>query len=368
MSSGNRKMIAIGLVAVLIVAVVAVALAMSNPWGSGTDAATVTDATGTNVTMSKAPERIVSGAPDISEIVAALNLTDKLVAVTDYCDYPQGVADVRDAGNTIGGFFTPNYEKTISFAPDLVILNDGVQTQKDMATQLRGAGYTVLVVHAATDVETVYKNIEMIGKVVGKQSAAEDMVAGMKSQLSSIETKVSGEDKPNVMFVTYAEESFTNVYPAGGTTAIGEIINLAGADNVFQDMDGFQMASDEVLKSKAATTEVIIMTIMYSTETPENKSAWFSSDPIWKESPAVKNNKVYYLTGQAENIFNRESVRTINAVQLMAEIVHPDAFESKVPYSADSINKIGDEYLQYLPSGTAAQSSTVTMVAAMTRE
>ncbi len=361
MGSGNRKMIAIALVAVLVVAVVAV-IAMSQNNNAASQPSSVLDASGTNVTLSKAPERIVSCAPDISEIVAALDLTDKLVAVTDYCDYPQEVEDLRDAGKTIGGFYTPSYEKVISYNPDLVIVNNGVQTQIDMASQLRGAGYVVLMVNSATNISMVYDNIDMVGKITGEQSKSNGMVADMKSKISSISEEIIDEEKPSVMFVTYADSGFTNVWPAGGGTAIDEIMDLAGAENVFAEMNGFDMASEEVLKNKASSVDYIFMTIMYSIESPQNTSGWFKSDSLWKESPAVKNNNIYFLTGESENIFNRESVRTVDAVQLMAEILHPDAFSGEVPHSADGENIIGDDYLGYLPSGTASQFTPAVLV------
>jgi iron complex transport system substrate-binding protein len=372
LDSGKRKIIAIALVAVLAVAALAAALALNGNHSSGNDSNTMTlsaiDASNTNVTMASAPQRIVSGAPEISEMVAALNMTDKLVAVTDYDDYPAAVTSLRDNGSTIGGFYTPSYEKIISYNPDLVILSNGVPAQQELASQLRSAGYTVLLTHEASNIATMYKNLEMIGNVTAKQTQATSLVADMKAQLANISSSVAGESKPNVLFVTYAEAGFTNVYPAGGTTTIGEVINLAGGNNSFAEMDGFQMASSEVLTSKASTVDVIIMTTMYSTETSQNTSAWFHSDPIWKDSPAVKNNKVYFLTGQAENIFNRESVRTVDAVQLLAEILHPDKFSAEVPFTADGINTIGDEYTNYLPSGTASQSASVTMMAAVARD
>jgi iron complex transport system substrate-binding protein len=209
----------------------------------------------------------------------------------------------------------------------------------------------------------------MLGKVTGKQTAATELVAEMKAKISVISTKVTSAGvQPNVMFVTYAESGFTNVWPAGGSTAIDQIITLAGGKNVFAEMDGFVMASDEVLKSKAASVDVIVMTIMYSIETPENTSAWFKADALWKESPAAKNNKIYFLTGQSENIFNRESVRTVNAVQLMAEILHPDSFTTKVPYSVNGTNVLGDDYEQYLTSGTGAQVSSIAMAAISSRD
>jgi iron complex transport system substrate-binding protein len=367
LDSRKRKLIAIALVAVLAVAAVAAALVLSSN-NSTPKTSMVTDASGTEVTMDKVPERIVSGSPEVSEIVTSLGLTDKLVAVTEYDDYPAAVASLSNNGSIIGGFSDPSYEQTIAFNPDLVILSYSMSSHQNLAAQLRSAGYTVLMIYPAADLSTAYKNIEMIGNVTATQDRAASLIEKMKSSVAGIADIVAGESKPNIMFITYAEDGFTNVWPAGGSTTTGEIIELAGGNNVFAEMDGYEMASEEVLKSKAATVDCIVMTIMYSTETPEEKNAWFKSDSIWKESPAVKNNKVYFLTGQAENIFNRESVRTVDAVQLMAEILHPDAFTSKVPYSADGINIIGNEYVNYLPSGIASQSASVTVMAAVARD
>lgn len=367
MGSNNRKMIAVAVVAVLVVAILAVVL-MSQNNNSTSGSRPVIDASGTTVSLESDPERIVSGTPDISEVVASLNLTDKLVAVTDYCDYPAEVAAIRDAGNTIGGYWTPSYEKVVSYDPDVVLLDYGVAAQVTLATQLREAGIPVVLLADANNITTVYENINMMGKITGKQSAANELVADMKNEVSAVSSGVSGEDKPSTMFVTYALAGFTNVYPAGGGTAIDEIINLAGGENVFSEMDGFEMASEEVLMTKAASVDYIVMTIMYSTETPENTSAWFKSDSIWKESPAVKNNNIYFLTGESENIYNRQSVRMADAVKLMAEILHPDAFDNKVPHSADGVNIIGDEYGEYLSSGTATQFTPAIITLASWRE
>ena len=235
MDAGKRKIIAIALVAVLAVAAVAAVLMLSgkgdvlNGGDNGAPFnASVTDASGTNVTISEPPRRIVSGAPMISEIVAGLGLTDRLVAVTDYCDYPAAITVLRNNGSTIGGFYTPSYEKVISFNPDMIILDNGVQAQIDMASQLRGAGYTVILLHAASDLESVYKNIDMVGKATGTQAVGEPMIAKMKAQVKDIADAVASERKPNIMFVTYADEGFTNVMARGGTTST-EIIECPEA-------------------------------------------------------------------------------------------------------------------------------------------
>jgi iron complex transport system substrate-binding protein len=170
------------------------------------------------------------------------------------------------------------------------------------------------------------------------------------------------------MYVSYAETGFTNVWPSGADTAIDEIITMAGGKNVFADQSGWLNPSNEVLIDRAASVDCLVITSMFSGGDAENLTAFFKADPIWQNSPAVINNKIYYLQGQAESIFNRQTVRMVDAVQLMAEMLHPDSFSSKVPTDPSGINIIGDEYENYLPSGTSSQTSYVSIAAVCSRD
>ena len=95
----------------------------------------------------------------------------------------------------------------------------------------------------------------------------------------------------------------------------------------------------------------MIITSMFSSSAAEELSAHFRNDPTWKESPAVKNNMVFFLQGQGENIFNRQSVRTAEAAQLMAQMLHPEAFDAEVPLydpTGATVNVIGNDYAKHL--------------------
>lgn len=366
MEENKRRVMAIALVAVLVVAAVAVVLASGLTAQVG-DGVSVTDASGQNIILDKEPQRIVSCAPAITEIVCGLGLSDKLVAVTDYDDYPAEAVALRDNGSTVGGFSTPNFEKVLSFDPDIVLLVDGAPSHAELATQLKEAGVQAVMMYAQEDLEEIYKSIELLGKVTNTEAKAEEIVSGMKAQISEVGSEVASEQDKRVMFVTYADAGFTNVWPAGKDTAIDEIVTLGGGENVFTTPDFF-VASNEVLMEVSPSVEYIVMTIMFSAETPENISAWFHDDPVWKNSPAVENNNIYFLTGQAESIFNRQSLRTVEAVQLMAEILHPDSFAVKVPHNDTGVNVIGDEYQDYLSSGTASHVPSIVMAEARTRD
>jgi iron complex transport system substrate-binding protein len=318
----------------------------------------VIDASGHQVSMDAAPQRIVSCSPAISEIVCSLGLGDKLVAVTDYDDYPQRAKDLKEQHATVGGFYTPSFEAIVSYNPDLVLMNTGVDKHRSVAEQLRTAGFTVVELPAQEDLEGAYATIEMVGTIAGKADRAKEITSEMAARIADIGAKVSDKERPTALYVSYAESGFTYVWPSGADTAVDEIITLAGGENVFADQSGWFNPSTEVLLMRASQIDYIIITSMYSGGDAENMTRFFRSDTTWKESPAVKDNHIYYLQGQAENIFNRQSVRMVDAVQLLAQMFHPDVFGSTLPNETSGVNIIGDEYEQYLVPGTSNPSST----------
>ena len=100
---------------------------------------TVIDETGTAVTLSKEPQRFISTAPSNTEILFALGLGEKVVGVTNYCNYPEAAKHVEK----IGEISPLNYEKIISLKPDLVLAYGGFQL-KDIP-RLRELGIIAIV-------------------------------------------------------------------------------------------------------------------------------------------------------------------------------------------------------------------------------
>jgi len=351
MDENGRRMVAVILVAIMAVAVLAVAFT-SGLIKFGSTTGSVLDAAGRNVEMDKPPERIVTCEPSLSEMVAALGLADKLVAVTEYCDYPDEVRELRDEGKIIiGGFYTPSFEAVIGFRPDLVLVDYGVESHRELADRLIDAGITVVQMFPEVDLESAYKNIELLGKVTGKSREAQDLIDSMKDRIEATVKSVATLEKiekRNVMYVSYTDKGFTDVYVTGNGTAMNEIIELAGGKNVFGDFKGWGTPSSEHFVERAEKIDCIIITVMSNEEaaSPKDLNDYFRSDEFWQKSPAVKNNRIFYLSGQGENIFNRQSVRIPEAIQLMAQMLYPEEFGWVLNESAP--NEIGDDYKKYL--------------------
>jgi len=129
----------------------------------------VTDDAGTTIALNATPSRIVSLAPSNTEILAALGLLDRLVGVTDVCDYPPSENITR-----IGGYSGINIEKVAAARPDLVIASD--ITPPATVDKLRSLGLAVIVV-TPRNIDDMMRDIRLVGAITGRESEAEELVA-----------------------------------------------------------------------------------------------------------------------------------------------------------------------------------------------
>ncbi len=190
---------------------------------------TITDMVGREVHLPREPERIVSMAPSVTETLFALNLKDKIVGVTEYCNYPEKVNELKRKGEieVIGGFTNPSIEKIIELEPDLVI---AVNLQERIAMQLESLGLTVLTVKSES-LRDIYTAISLIGKATGKQENAAELNRKLQTQIKSTWEKIRDiEEKAKVLHIAWLEP----LYVAGGKSYVNDLISMAGGINVFQ--------------------------------------------------------------------------------------------------------------------------------------
>ena len=174
---------------------------------------TVTDDAGREVTIDVAPQRIVSLAPANTEIVAALGLTDSLVGVTTYCDYPEEVTEMPQ----VGDFVAPNLEAIAAAEPDLVLATTGVQA--DIVSQLEELGADVVAIDPQS-LDAVFDSIVMVGAVTGTAAEAEALTADMQADLDEIAAAVSAEE-PVSTFLEIAQDP---LFTAGSGTLLDDLV------------------------------------------------------------------------------------------------------------------------------------------------
>ena len=351
--SGNRSVVLVVLLGIAIVAVSFVAI------NTGGETHTeypipVTDALGREVTFDEVPERIISAAPGTTEMVYALGLGDKVVGVTDYCDWPTQVVSEKDNGTlaSIGGYWEPSLEMIINLNPDLVVLSGGVYSHADIAEQLGNMGINAFVTWRGENLTEIYQNIEMIGEICDCQSTATNLVSSMQDRVDYVQSVVAGLGPTKELHAVWLDP----VYTCGGDTFASQIVALAGGENIFADLSGWPTVSIEEIIDQAPDVMTITATMMGST--PEQIIQSLEDDPLWSQVPAVQNEKVYILYGQGENIFNRQSVRIVDGLEIMAEILYPEVFEVEMPHV------IGNDYQDYLISGTSGAAATSSSIGA----
>ncbi len=138
----------------------------------------VTDMTGRTIELEKPAEKVVALTASNCEIIYALGAGDTVVGRGEYCDYP---AEVLDVPAVQSGKDT-NIEQIIALEPDVLFMSTMAQTEEQVK-QLENAGIAVIV-SDAQDINGVYESIALMGKVMGKDKEAEEIVSSMKASFA----------------------------------------------------------------------------------------------------------------------------------------------------------------------------------------
>ncbi len=128
------------------------------------------DDLGYSLTLTSPPERIVSLAPSNTEILFAVGAGDKVVGITDFCNYPYNFAAWIEAGNmtSIGNYYGPSVEPIVALNPDLVLATTG---SLEAAENLRELGYNVLVIEPR-NITFVLRDILLVGRATNHYDEA----------------------------------------------------------------------------------------------------------------------------------------------------------------------------------------------------
>jgi iron complex transport system substrate-binding protein len=269
-------------------------------------AGTVTDEIGRKINIKESPQRIVSLAPGITETLYALNLDDKIVGVTTFCNWPP---QARQKAR-IGGFTNPSIEKIVSLKPDLIIATaDG--NRKDTVRQLERIGLPVYVTNPP-DTDGILKSILHIGEITNREKDAGKLVEKLQKRLNNITAQINHKSKPRVFFQIGLEPVIT----AGRGTLINEVIERAGGVNVAgRDTARYPRYSAEGIMG--ASPEIILFAPM------AGDKEFAAGKRFWQEFrgiPAVDNNRIYPID---TDLISRASPRIVDAIEKMALIFHP---------------------------------------------
>jgi iron complex transport system substrate-binding protein len=230
------------------------------------------------------PQRIVSLAPDITEILFELGLGDRIIAVSSDSDYPPEASEKQK----VGTFWKPSTETIIAIKPDLVI-TQWFAEQKSVADTLEQLGYKVLVLSMQKFSE-LPEVINKIGTVTGTQEKATQLCNDIGRKINELKIKYTRNEKIKVLWVIDQE----SLRVAGRNTFLNELLEAAGAQNAIgKTLQQYpSISSEEILSCNAG---VIIQSAM----TKENiESQQKQAETFWSKYanlPAVKNKRIYVI-------------------------------------------------------------------------
>ena len=251
--------------------------------GSGEAAITVTDMTGREITLDEPATRVVALSAADCEVLYAVGAGDTLVGRGEYCDYP---AEVLDVPSVQSGYDT-NIEQIIALEPQVLLMSTMAQTEEQIA-QLEEAGIKV-VVSDAQDIEGVYTAVEMIGKLMGKEKEAEQVIVSMQAAFADLSNSTAGRGKTVYFEVSPLEYG---LWTAGSGTFMNEIAEMLGMKNIFDDVQGWAEISEEQVIER--NPDYIVTITMYFGEgpTPEEEIMGRTG---WENVTAVKNGAILNL-------------------------------------------------------------------------
>jgi iron complex transport system substrate-binding protein len=255
------------------------------------------------------PTRIVSLAPNLTEILFALGLDKKIIAVSSDSDFPPEAANKK----RIGTFWQPNTEAIIAAKPDLVITLSSEQ-QKAVANSLQRLGYTVSVLKIEK-IDELWAAIQEIGTATGCKQKADELVEYLKNQVDELKTKYSFTNKLKVLWVVQPEP----LRVAGRSTFVNELINMVGGENAVGTTIAQypQIGSEELL---ACGAEVVIQAAMSGGSIPQQQKAAEAFWSRYPNLPAVKNNRIYVVN---PDIVLRLGPRLPQGLKMIANCLHP---------------------------------------------
>jgi iron complex transport system substrate-binding protein len=266
---------------------------------------TITDDLGRNVTIEAYPQTIVSTAPSNTEILFALGLGERVVGVTEYCDYPQEASEKTK----IGGFSTVDIEKITSLNPDIIFAAE--LTGIENIERLEELGMTVVVLQPK-DVEGILRDIRLVGEITGVKSEADALESDMRSRMEKVIEKTRDLENPRVFYVVWHDP----LMGAGSGTFIDDLIDISGGVNTAQDMEGYKAISLEVL---IESDPEIIVTPTGMGEQPIYD--FVVGDERLSELSAVKNGRIYRID---QDIVSRAGPRIVDGLEELANFIHPE--------------------------------------------
>jgi iron complex transport system substrate-binding protein len=268
----------------------------------------ISDEAGRRVIVPEKIDRIVSLAPNLTEIVYAVGAGEQLVGDTEYCDYPSQAKSVAKIGDTIH----PSIERIIALKPQIVLVSTASQLEA-FAKQLDEQHIAVYVTNPKS-LEDVFRTTQALGDLFGHHDATVSLVDGLRGRAAAVEAATRSLQPVRVFY----QLSDSPLYTIGRDSFLTDLVRRAGGVSVTADVPGaFPRFSDEA--ALASKPDAIVL--------PTGGSMGAANaivTPALKNSPAVIENRVYKIN---DDLLARPGPRLVDGLEQLARALHPEVFK-----------------------------------------
>jgi len=262
------------------------------------------------------PQRIISLAPNITEILFALGVGEKVVGVTRYCDYPPQAAEKEK----IGGMVDPNVEKIQALHPDLIIAFRG--NPLGILTKLKNLHFPVFVLDTGKSLEDLYLAIEKIGRLTQEEKQAGRLLDTLKKKGQGVEQALRGVGlKPRVFLLLHGQGFWT----CGKESFLNDLLVKAKGINIAGEIPRkwLQLNREQLIHENPDVIIIMVKDEAHFSKVREG----LLTDSRLRNIKAIEKKQIYFLD---EDIASRFGPRLLDALQAIARILHAQRIKAEV--------------------------------------
>ncbi len=261
------------------------------------------------------PQRIVSTAPNITETLFALGIGDRVVGVSQFCNYP---AEVKKLPK-VGSYIKPDAEAIARLAPDLVVLE---RNSSELTERLKALHIAFIEVPHST-LEDIFTEIQIIGNAAGVPDRSASLVMQIKGSLDTIQSKAKAMASPRTLVIVDRQQgTLNNLIAVGPDNYVNQILEIAGGTNVLAKPSLPQYPHISLETVLREDPDVIIDLSGTQETDVARRASRIATLALWgryRELTAVRNGHVYAGTTDSLVV---PGPRTPIATQRLFDFVH----------------------------------------------
>ncbi len=288
-------------------------LLLLNIFTLGIQNLTIKDDLGTRHVLGTPPQRIISLAPNITEILFALGLEERIVGVTRYCNYPKQALSIE----RIGGMVDPDLEKIIALHPDLIIAFRG--NPMSLVRRFQDLNLPVFVLESGAKLESIFSLIERIGLVTRREKEAAGLVSVLREKLEKTKTALKNvELRPKV----YLNLHGRGLWTCGKDSFLNDLVITAKGINIAGEVSRSWLAYNREELIHQDPEHIVIITKSEGDFNDIRK--WMTGETSLESIQAVQKGNIHYLY---EDLVTRPGPRILQALDQLARLLHPSSFK-----------------------------------------